>query len=195
MDLSRERLSNFFADFNEFWVDLKTSVNLDKLTSWYERFQRDYPEAFRVGEAMETEVKKTRSKKLNLAEIREKLLCKRTTERFIEYQGVRVDSNLDLTAKINHFQKAIDDATRRKVYFASLLGELLQSCFNESKETYKKTLEEVKIKRQWAQFLRKLYKLVLNYNQLQYCTVSLRFIQINFKAIEEICENEPDNWK
>ena len=195
MDLSRERLSNIFADFNEFWVDLKTSVDQGKLTSWYERFQRDYPEAFRVGEAMETEGKKTRSKKLNLAEIREKLLCKRMTERFIEYQEVMADSNLDLTAKINHLQKAINDATRRKVYFASLLGELLQSCFDESKETYKKTLEEVKIKRQWAQFLRKLYKLVLNYNQLQYCTVSLRFIQINFKPIEEICESEPDNWK
>ena len=105
------------------------------------------------------------------------------------------DSNPDLKAKINHLQQAIEDATRRKVYFASLLGELLQSCFDESKEAYKKTLEEVKIKRQWAQFLRKLHKLVLNYNQLQYCMVSLRFIQINFKAIEEICESEPDNWK
>ena len=71
MDLSRERLSNFFADFNEFWIDLKTSVDQDKLTSSYERFQRDYPEAFRVGEAMETKGKKTRSKKLSLAEIRE----------------------------------------------------------------------------------------------------------------------------
>ena len=193
MELSRERLSNFFKDFNKFWVDLKTSVDQDKLTSWYERFQRDYPKAFRVGEAMETDERKTRYKKLSLAEIRERLLCKRTTERLIEYQGVMVDSNLDLTAKINHLQKAIDDTTRRKVYFASLLGELLQSCFDESKETYKKTLEEVKIKRKWAQFLCKLHKLVLNYNQLQYCTVSLRFIQINFKAIEKICESEPDN--
>ena len=137
----------------------------------------------------------TRSKKPNLAEIRERLPCKRTTERFIDYQGVMFDSNPDLTAKIDHLQKAINDATRRKVYFASLLGELLQSCFDESKEAYKKTLEEVKIKIQWAQFLRKLHKLVLNYNQLQYCTVSLRFIQINFKVIEEICESEPDNWK
>ena len=105
------------------------------------------------------------------------------------------DSNLDLTAKINHLQKAIDDAARRKIYFASLLGELLQSCFDESKEAYKKTLEKITIKRQWAQFLHTLHKLVLNYNQLQCCTVSLRFIQINFKAIEEICESEPDNWK
>ena len=105
------------------------------------------------------------------------------------------DSNLDLMAKINHLQKAIDDTTRRTVYFASLLGELLQRCFNESKKAYKKTLEEVKIKRQWAQFLRKLHKLVLNYNQLLYCTVPLRFIQNNFKAIKGICESEPDNWK
>ena len=97
--------------------------------------------------------------------------------------------------RIIKLQEAIDDATRRKVYFASLLGELLPSCFNESKKAYKKTLEKVKIKRQWAQFLHKLHRLVLNYNQLQYCTVSLRFIQINFKAIEEICESEPDNWK
>ena len=134
MELSRQRLSNFFKDFNKFWVDLKTSVDQDKLTSWYERFQRDYLEAFRVGKAMETEEKKTRYKKLSLAEIRERLLCKRMTERFTEYQGVMVDSNLDLTAKINHLQKAIDDTTRRKVYFASLLGELIQSFGTGPKE-------------------------------------------------------------
>ena len=141
MELSRERLSNFFKDFNEFWVDLKTSVNQDKLACWYERFQRDYPETFRVGEAMETEEGQTRPKKPNLAEegqtrpkkpnlteIRERLLCKRMAERFTDYQGVMSDSNLDLTAKINHLQKAIDHTTRRKVYFASLLGELLESC-------------------------------------------------------------------
>ena len=151
MELSIERLSNFFKDFNEFWVDLKTSVDQDRLTSWYERFQRDYPETFRVGEAMETgegqtkpkkpnldEEGQTRSKKPNLAEIRERLLCKRTTGRFIDYQGEMFYSNLDLTAKINHLQKAIDDATRRKVYFASLLGELLQSCsMNRRKPTRK----------------------------------------------------------
>ena len=138
---------------------------------------------------------KTRPKKPNLAEIRKRLLCKRMTEAFTDYRGIESDPNLTLVEKMIKLQKAIYDATRRKVYFASLLGELLQSCFNQSKKAYKRTLEEVKIKRQWVQFLRKLHKLVLNYNQLQYCTVSLRFIQINFKAIEEICESEPDNWK
>ena len=138
---------------------------------------------------------KTRPKKPNLAEIKERLLRNRMTEAFTDYRGVQSDPNLTLVERMNKLQKAIDGATRRKIHYASLLGELLQGCFNESKETYKKTLEEVKIKRRWAQFLRKLHKLVLNYNQLQYCTVPLRFIQINFKAIEEICESEPYNWK
>ena len=105
------------------------------------------------------------------------------------------DPNLTPTERIIHLQKAIDDETRRKVYFASLQGKLLQSCFDRSKDAYKKTLEEVKIKSLRAQFLSKLHKLVLNYNQLQYCIVSLRFIRNNFKVIEEICKSEPDNWK
>ena len=144
---------------------------------------------------MDIDEGKTRPRKPNLAEIREKLPCKRTAERFTDYQGIMSDSKLDLMAKINHLQKAINDTTRRKAYFASLLGGLLESCFGESKEVYKRTLKEVKIKRQWAQFLHKLHKLVLKYNQLQYCMVSLRFIQINFKAMEEICESEPDSWR
>ena len=104
---------------------------------------------------------KTRPKKPNLAEIRKRLLCKRMTEAFTDYRGVESDPNLTLVEKMIKFQKAIDDATRRKVYFASLLGELPQNCFDESKKAYKKTLEEVRIKRQWVQFLHTLHKLVL----------------------------------
>ena len=136
---------------------------------------------------------KTRPKKPNLGEIKERLLRNKTRDAFTDYHDVQYDRNLTLVERMIKLQKAIDDATRRKIHYASLLGELLQNCFNESKKTYKKTLEEVKIKRRWVQFLRKLHKLVLNYNQLQYCTVPLRFIQNNFKAIEEICESEPDN--
>ena len=62
-------------------------------------------------------------------------------------------------------------------------------------EAYKRTLEQVNTKKRWALFLRKLHKLVLEYNQTEYCTVSLRFIHYNFKAIEEICKSDPDNWK
>ena len=104
------------------------------------------------------------------------------------------DSNLSWAEKIIEVQKAIGN--RRKKHVASLQWELLESCFGESKEAYKRTLEQVKIKRWWwALFLRKLHKLVLKYNQLAYCTVSLHFIRYKFKVIEEICKSEPDNWK
>ena len=149
----------------------------------------------RVGEAMDIDKGQTRPKKPNLAEIRERLLCKRMEERFTNYEGIMSDPNIGMMKKIIYLLKAIDGATRRKVYFASLQEELLQSCFDELKEAYKKTLKLVKIKRRWAQFLHKLHKLVLNYNQLQYCMVSLRLIRNNFKAAEEICKSEPDNWK
>ena len=199
--LAEEKLKDFVSDFNKHFEDLAKRYKNDakKIKALIEDFWRKYPEIFNDSSENEVEMNidegKTRPKKPNLGEIKEMLLCHRTTEAFTDYRGVESDPNLTLVERMIKLQKAVDDATRRKIHYASLLGELLQSCFNESKETYKKTLEEVKIKRQWAQFLRKLYKLSSNYNQLQYCTVPLRFIQINFKAIEEICESEPDNWK
>ena len=151
------------------------------------------------GESSESEMDidewKTRPKKPNLAEIREKLLYKRKTEAFTDYDGVMSDSTLSSVQKIIKLQEAINNATRRKIHFPDLQGQLLEDCFRESKEAYKRTLEQVNIKKQWALFLRKLHKLVLKFNQLTFCTVSFRFIHYNFKSIEEVCKSDPDNWK
>ena len=138
---------------------------------------------------MDVDEEKTRPKKPNLSEIRERLLRNRTIEAFTDYRGVQSDPNLTLVERMIKLQKAIDDATRRKIHYTSLLGELLQSCFNESKKAYKEALEQAKIKRRWAFFLRKLHKLIDQYKQLALCTVSLRFIRYNFKEIEEICKS------
>ena len=160
-------------------------------------FKKKYPKMF--GDSSESEMDidegKTRPKKPNLAEIREKLLRKRTAERFTDYHGVKSDNTLSLVQKIIKLQEAIKDATRRKIHFASLQGQLLENCFHESKDAYERTLEQVNIKKRWALFLRKLHKLVFEFNQLAHCTVSLCFICYNFKAIEEICKSDPDNWK
>ena len=199
--LDEEKFKDFVSDFNKHFEDLAKRYKKDakKIKALREGSWRKYPKIFNDCSENEVEMNidkgKTGPKKPNLGEIKERLLHNRTTEAFTDYHGVQSDPNLTLVERMIKLQKSINDATRRKIHYASLLEELLQSCFNESKETYKKTLEEVKIKIQWAQFLRKLYKLVLNYNQLQYCTVPLRFIQINFKAIEEICGSKPDNWK
>ena len=199
--LDEEKFKDFVSDFNKHFEDLAKWYKKDakKIKNLRECFWKKYPEIFRDSSENEVEMnideEKTRPKKPNLVEIRKRLLCNRTTEAFKDYRGAESDRDLTLVEKINKLQEAINDTTRRKVYFAPLLGGLLQSCFNESKKAYKKTLEEVKINRQWVQFWRKLHKLVLNYNQLQYCTVPLSFIKINFKVIEEICESESDNWK
>ena len=199
--LDEEKLEDFVGDFNKFFEDLAKSYKKDakKIKKCREDFWRKYPEIFNDSSENEVEMDvdegKTRPKKPNLSETREKLLCKRMTEAFTDYHGVQYDPNLTLVERMIKLQKAIDDATRRKIHYASLLGELLQSCFNESKKAYKEALEQAKIKRWWAFFLRKLHKFIDQYKQLAFCTVSLRFICYNFKEMEKICKSEPDNWK
>ena len=199
--LDEEKVKDFVGDFNKYFEDLAKRYKRDaeKIKTRRECFWRKYPEIFRNSSENEVEMDidegKTRPKKPNLAEIRGKLLCKRTTEAFTDYRGVESDPNLTLVEKIIKLQEAINDATRRKIHYASLQGQLLEDCFRESKEAYKRTLEQINMKKRWALFLRKLHKLVLKFNQISFCTVSLRFICYNIKAIEEICKSDPDNWK
>ena len=124
------------------------------------------------------ETKPTKDKERKLQKVREKLLSNKTHESFTNYDGVMSDDNLSLPQKVIHLQEATDDARRRKIYYASLQGQLLEECFLQSKKVYRETLEEMKVTRQWALFLQKLHKLVLNYSELQFCTVSLRFFTV-----------------
>ena len=134
-------------------------------------------------------------RKEKLRKVEQKLLSNKTNERITNYDGVMPEKNLSLPQKIIHLQKATDDATRRKMLWASLRGELFEKCFCQLKKVYKETLEETKITREWALFLRKLYELILDYNELQFCTVSLHFFLCNFKIIKEICECGKERWK
>ena len=115
------------------------------------------------------------------------------TEAFTDYHGVESDPDLTLVEKIIKLQEVIGDATRRKIHYASLQGQLLEDCFRESKEAYKRTLEWVNMKKRWALFLHKFHKLVLKFNQLIFCTVSLCFICYNIKEIEKSCKSDPHN--
>ena len=63
------------------------------------------------------------------------------------------DNSLSQPQKIIHLQKAIGDATRRKILYALLQGELLEECFHQSKKVYGEILVETKITRLWDQFL------------------------------------------
>ena len=184
MELGRERLLNFFSDFGNFWDDLQVAADGEKLRRWHDHFRMDYPEVFRVEIEPDERAEQVRRDE-KLAKIKERLLRNRSGDRFTDYDGITTDTTKTIVEKLIACQKAIDVAMRRKIYFASLQGELLETCFKRSKKTYKETLQQTNIGVRWSQFLRKLYKLVLVYNQLAHCTVSLRlFLNIYIQYIQ-----------
>ena len=129
-----------------------------------------------VDTKMKTKPPIDREKKLQ--EVEEKLLSNKTYESFTNYNCVMSDDKLSLPQKVIHLQKGVEDSTRRKIYYASLQGQLLEKCFLQLKKVYKETLEEMKITMQWSIFLRKLYELILKYSELQFCTVFLRLFSL-----------------
>ena len=181
-----DEVREFVGDFNTFFDDLKKwTKDAVQIKTWREFFERKYPKIFGnssgtgmdidIDATMETESRPTVDREEKLRKVEEELLSNRTYESFTNCDGVMTDDNLSLPQKVIYLQRAIDDVTRRKIYYASLQGQLLEKCFLQSKKVYKETLEERKITIQWSIFLRKLYKLILNYSELQFCTVSLRF--------------------
>ena len=203
--LDEEKLKDFVGNFNKHFEDLAKWYKKDaeKIKTHRECFWRKYPEIFRnsseneveMETTMETESRSIVDREEKLRKVEERLLSKRTNERFTNYDGVMRDPNLTSAQKIIHLQKRIEDSTRRKIYYASLQEELFEKCCLRSRKVYKETLEETKFTRRGVLFLRKLYKFALEYNQIMYCTVSLSYIRSNFKIIEEICKCNKDRWK
>ena len=128
-----------------------------------------------VDTTMETESRPIVDREEKLCKVEEKLLSNKTNESFTDYDHVMSDNRLSLPQKVIHLQKGVDDVTRRKIYYTLLQGQLLEKCFRQSKKVYEETLVETKITREWVLFLQKLHKLVLNYSELQFCTISLCF--------------------
>ena len=154
-----DEVREFVGDFNKFFEELKVwTEDAIQIKTWREFIEKKYPKMF--SDSSETEMNidvdntmKTKppiDREEKLWKVEEKLLSKRTNERFTNYDGVMSDDNLSLSQKIIHLQKAIDDATRRKIYYASLQGELFEKCFLQLKKVYEEIVVEMKIMRQWS---------------------------------------------
>ena len=102
------------------------------------------------------------------------------------------DNETTLPQKVIHLQGQLMMQQEGRFTMLCCRDNYLKKCFLRSKKVYKETLEETKITMQWSVFLRKLYKLILNYSELQFCTVSLCFLCSNFKIIKEICERNKE---
>ena len=125
----KDEVREFVGDFNKFFEELKVwTEDAIQIKTWREFFEKRYLKMF--GDSSETEMdievatmmetKPTIDKEKKLQKVREKLLNNKTHESFTNYDGVMSDNNLSLPQKIIHLQKAIDNATRRKILWASL---------------------------------------------------------------------------
>ena len=159
-----DKVREFVGDFNKFFEELKKwSKDAVEKKTWRDHFLKEYSKIFNgssenkvemdvdVDTTMRTKPPIEREEKLRKVE--EKRLSKRTNERFTDCDGVMLDHNLTSTQKIIHLQKGIEDSSRRKIYYASLQGELFEKCCLQSKKVYEETLEETKFTRPWVLFL------------------------------------------
>ena len=143
--LDEERLQDFVGDFNKHFEDLAKWYKKDaeRIKNIRESFWERYPEIFKdsseneveMETTMETESRSIVDREEKLRKVEERLLSKRTNERFTNYDVVMSDPNLTLVEKINHLQKAIEDVTRRKIHYASLQGELFEKMLSSIQES------------------------------------------------------------
>ena len=144
--LDEEKLKDFVGDFNKFFEDLAKWYKKDaeKIKNIGGSFWEKYPEIFDDSYENEVEMNTTMKtippidREEKLRKVEEKLLSNKTNERFTNYDGIMSDPNLTLAEKINHLQKAIEDAMRRKIYWASLQGELFENAFFNPRKFIKK---------------------------------------------------------
>ena len=161
--LDEEKLKDFVGYFNKHFEDPAKWYKKDakRITNIRESFWERYPEIFNdsseneaeMETTMETESRPIVDREEKLWKVEEKLLRNKTKESLTNYDGVMSDDSLSLSQKIVHLEKAIDDATRRKIHYASLQGESFEKCCLRSKKVYKETLEEMKFSRWWVLFL------------------------------------------
>ena len=116
--LDEEKLKDFVGDFNKHFEDLAKwyKTDAERIKNIRESFWERYPEIFNnsseneveMETTMETESRPIVDREEKLRKVEERLLSKRTNERFTNYDGVMSDPNLTLAEKINHLQKAIE---------------------------------------------------------------------------------------
>ena len=144
---------NFFFDWR---FPLRETTSVEEINKLKEYFVNEYPEIFQVECALEkvyTELERIIKHDKRIREVEEKLLTSISMEPFTNYEGIENVKTISTIQKIVLYQKAIDDMKRRHIYFTANKGKLLEKCFIQGRNIYKKTLKESGLSRQWAHFL------------------------------------------
>ena len=95
---------------------------------------------------MNTELERIIKHNKRIRDLKEKLLTSISMEPFTKYEGIQNDETLSTVQKIVSYQKAINNTKGRHIYFAANQEKLLERCFTQGRNIYKKTLKESGLK-------------------------------------------------
>ena len=118
-------------------------------------------------------------------------------ERFKDYTEVKVvkDNEETCLETLRELDNAMRDSRRRIVYFSCLQGEVLKRLLEICGKKMPKLLRMTTFSKSQAYFLIKLYELADKFNAIIKSTLPIRFFNLHFKTIAEICESEGDMFK
>ena len=159
--MNRERAKQFMRDFDKIFEKLRETTSVDEIEELKEYFVDEYPEIFQVEFALEEvdkELERIVKHDERLREVEEKLLTSISMEPFTNYEGIEYHKTISTVKKIALYQKAIDDMTRRHIYFATNQGKLLEKCFIQGRKIYKKDVKRKWLEQTMGSFLTKASK-------------------------------------
>ena len=96
---------------------------------------------------------------------------------------------------LRELDNAMRDSRRRIIYFSCLQGEVLKRLLDICGKKMPKSLRMTTFSKSQAYFLIKLYELADKFNAIIKSTLPIRFFNLHFKTIAEICESEGDMFK
>ena len=112
--------------------------------------------------------------------------------RYTDYTNFQpvLDNEETCLQTLKTLDSAEADAGQRLIYFSCLKGEVLTRMQEITGKNMSQLLILTNYSQAYAYFLINLCKLAGKYNKLMYSDLPIRFFQINFKEIENICESE-----
>ena len=167
----------------------KTTVEVEKI---FHELVAAYPELHINEDSLPDLSVKRRGKKQcsqKRDHIKEKLFESISHERFEDYSEVKVvkDNEETCLETLRELDNAMRHSRRRIVYFSCLQGEVLKKLFDICGKKMSKLLRLTTISRSQAHFLIKLYELADKYKAIMKSTLPIRFFNLHFKTIAEIC--------
>ena len=145
--MNRERAKQFMRDFDKVFERLRETTGVEEINELKlkEYFVNEYPEIFQVEcclEEVNKELERITKHDKKIEHVEKTLLTSISMEPFTNYEGIENDRTLSTVQKIVLYQKAIDDKKRRHIYYATNKGKLLEKCFIQGRDVYKKRYQD-----------------------------------------------------